>query len=110
MTAQDLVLVLGAYSAFVLAFFGLLIKLLLDTRKTGNETNRAVNNRPDDSPTLRDLVGRIDTNLLDLRVEGNHRHAENLGNFSKLNDRVGVVEKDLKAHMKAVERERPEAP
>lgn len=102
MTAQDLVLVLGAYSFFVLGAFGLLTKFVLDTRKTGNETNRAVNNRPDDSPTLRDLVGRIDTNMLDLRVEGNHRHTENLGRFDKLNDRVGVVEKDLKTHMKDV--------
>lgn len=77
MTTQDLVLIIGAYSAFVLGAFGLLTKFVLDTRKNTNETNRMVNGRPKDDPTLRDLVEHIDTDVRRLRDESFARHQAN---------------------------------
>lgn len=92
MNGQDIVLVLGAYSAFVLGAFGLLIKFVLDTRKASTETNKAVNNRPHNEPTLRDLVEDLGGDLRELRHEQNVRHSENQRRF-------GNIERDLRQHM-----------
>lgn len=102
MTGQDLVLVLGAYSAFVLGAFGLLIKFVLDTRRATTETNKAVNNRPNSEPTLRQLVEDITDDVRQLRHESFDRHRANTGRLDGLTHRMSIVEKDLKQHMRDV--------
>ena len=99
MTGQDIVLILGAYTAFVLGAFGLLIKFVLETRKTASETNKAVNNRPHSEPTLRDLVEDLGTDMRELRHEQNRRHDDNQHRMSR-------IERDLKKHMADVADER----
>lgn len=106
MTGQDIVLVLGAYSALVLAAFGMLIKFVLDTRKQATETNTAVNNRPKHEPTLRDLVEGIDGDMRELRHEQNSRHRENTDNMRTMSGRISRLELDLKAHMKDTDDDR----
>jgi hypothetical protein len=95
LTGQDIVLVLGAYTALVLGAFGMLIKFVLDTRRATTETNKAVNNRPDNQPTLRQLVEDITDDMRELRHESNTRHADNSRRFTRL-------ETDLRRHMNDV--------
>lgn len=95
MTGQDIVLVLGAYSAFVLGAFGLLIKFVLDTRRVTQGTNRAVNDRPKNEPSLYDMVQTIEGDVRELRHESNTRHDEN-------RRRLATLERDLKQHMREI--------
>ena len=90
MTSQDLVLVLGAYTALVLGAFTLLTKFVLDTRKQATETNVAVNNRPKADPTLRDLVENIDNDLRELRHESNVRHKSNIWRIERVTNSVDI--------------------
>jgi len=99
-TGQDIVLVLGAYSAFVLAAFGLLIKFVLDTRRATTETNKAVNNRPDSQPTLRTLVEELHLDMSQMRRDSDRRHGENVERIHRLSDALRRVESDLKSHMR----------
>jgi hypothetical protein len=99
-TGQDIVLVLGAYTALVLGAFTLLTKFVLDTRKSTSETNTAVNtckghDRSKDSSTLRELVEDLGGDMRELRHEQNRRHDENQRRLSRL-------ELDLRRHMKDV--------
>lgn len=106
MTGEQLVAILGAYSFFVLGAFGMLIKFVLDTRRATTETNKAVNNRPDEQPTLRELVEELHGDMRDLRREGNRRHEqsttrhqENVARLKGLDRRLETVEADLRTHM-----------
>ena len=106
MTGEQLVLVLGAYSAFVLGAFGLLIKFVLETRKTTTETNTAVNTcrghdrSGSESATLRELVENIDSDVRQLRSESFDRHRANVTRIDSLSFDMAVVKSDLKQHMK----------
>lgn len=107
MTGQDIVLILGAYSAFVLAAFGLLIKFAVDSRKTGdatnravNDTNRAVNHTQPGAPTVRELIEDVHADMRELRREGNVRHSQNIGRIDAVDKRLRTVEADLKTHMR----------
>lgn len=99
MSGQDVVGVLGAYSFFVLGAFGMLTKFVLDTRRATTETNKAVNNRPESLPTLRELVEDLTGDMRELRHESNRRHDDNTTRLARL-------EKDLKTHMNDVAEER----
>lgn len=103
MTPEQLVLILGAYSAFVLGAFGLLIKFVLDTRKTGVDTNRAVNNRPPDAPRLRELVEDLHGDVRQLRRDGDRRHGDNVERIHQLSRQILAVDADLKSHMREID-------
>jgi hypothetical protein len=105
-TGEELVLVLGAYSALVVAAFGMLIKFVLDTRRATTETNRAVNNRPVHDPTIRELVEDLHGDMRDLRRVSDRRHdqvverhKENVRWLGKLDNEVQQVKHDLRQHM-----------
>lgn len=103
MTGQDLVLVLGAYTTLVLGAFGLLIKFALESRRTANETNRAVNHRGADEPTVRDLIEELHTDVRELSRDSDRRHGDNVKRFALLDRRVKSVEADLKTHMRELD-------
>jgi hypothetical protein len=107
-SGEELVLVLGAYSALVLGAFGMLIKFVLDTRKQTVETNRAVNNRPSSEPTLRALVESIDERVDSLRGQSRDWHQSNVRRIDRLADAVGGVNRRLDAIETRVQREQRE--
>lgn len=114
LTGEELVLVLGAYSAFVLGAFAALIKFVLDTRRAASATNTAVNTckghrrDADDDVTLRELVEETAGDLRALRAESFDRHKTNVARLDGLTHRMTTVERDLKKHIADVDRNKGE--
>jgi hypothetical protein len=110
LSGEELVAILGAFTALVLGLFGLLLKFLIDTRNETRSVNRAVNNRPSDQPTAYERLERIDGRLdrLDKKVDRQDvtqtaRHHENVGrirefresvteDFARVEERVAALE------------------
>lgn len=98
-TAEELVLILGGYTAVVTVLGGLLLKIALETRSEAKSVNRAVNNRPSDEPPIYERVVRVERTLdrLDKKVERQGdaqtaRHFENSGRIREVRDAVSRVE------------------
>jgi len=85
--AQDAAVIIGACGALVVVILTPLLKMVVDIRRDSRETNQAVNNRPKDQPTIRDLVERLDIDLDILRRESSERHQAN----SRRIDRISVA-------------------
>lgn len=101
-SAQELVSILGAYTALVLGCGGLLARYLRDIRAGTDAVNKAVNNRPADQPNLYEKVERLGHILDDFREDQKARHYENRGRLLELKD--GLTE--VSGRVDALERKR----
>lgn len=92
---QDLVLILGAYTALVVGLVTPLLKVTLGTRKSVEAVNKAVNNRPDHEPSIYELAADLTQEMRDSRRESRVRHLDNRNRLDKLEADFTALKRSL---------------